>query len=222
MSKAVLARSGQSFKLLSDVLEPAEKVLSSLTASGPIRGRGRSTGLGRVREQAKSIGFEEGHREGFAAGLLEGKLQVEQATQGHIAAFAAALGVAAERVDSAIEDWYAQAEANLAGLGAAIAARVINDELKSDPERILEITRDAMREVSGVDSVRIRLNPFDAPAVREHIAEIQSVAPSVQRVEIVDDPAIEGGCRIESDSGVIDATIRAQIELALEKLRGDD
>ena len=152
--------------------------------------------------------------------LLEGRLQVETTCAGHIASFAIALEESASRVDAAIDCWRADAEARLASLGASIAARILGDELRSSPERIAQIAKDAMREVASAESVRIRLNPLDSPAVRERIADVQAAAASVRSVEIVDDPAIGGGCLIESDSGVIDATIRAQIENALEALRG--
>jgi flagellar biosynthesis/type III secretory pathway protein FliH len=65
------------------------------------------------------------------------------------------------------------------------------------------------------------LNPYDSPVVKEHLNEIQAVAQSVRRVEVFEDPTLEGGCRIESDGGAIDATIRGQLELALEHLRGE-
>jgi flagellar assembly protein FliH len=206
-----------------NVLGPAEELVRMLRTPAGRAKLGRSaSALQRIRELAKKDGHIEGYDEGYQKGRAEGRDRAYGEQKAHIAQFAKDLDAAAARVVAAVEQWYRVGEENLAKLSTAVAARVIGRELRVGPDVIVGIVRDAMKEVMHADSVRIRLHPFDLATIREHLPEIQAVAPSVRRVEIVEDQTIESGCRIESDAGVIDATIRAQLELALEAIGGEE
>lgn len=176
-------------------------------------------GLQRLREQAQAEGREEGFHEGFEEGQREAFEVTRLAMEAAVNAFRSALDEAAARVEDRIQDWYASAEPNLAALAVAISARVLGRELSVSADTITEITREALREVAAVDKVRIRVNPFDAKVIAEKKAVVLAANPSIRGVEVVEDPSIVGGAKIESDAGSIDATIRTQLELAFESLR---
>lgn len=176
-------------------------------------------GLQRLREQAQAEGREEGFHEGFEEGQREAFEVTRLAMEAAVNAFRSALDEAAARVEDRIQDWYASAEPNLAALAVAISARVLGRELSVSADTVTEITREALREVAAVDKVRIRVNPFDAKVIAEKKAVVLAANPSIRGVEVVEDPSIVGGAKIESDAGLIDATIRTQLELAFESLR---
>jgi flagellar biosynthesis/type III secretory pathway protein FliH len=106
----------------------------------------------------------------------------------------------------------------LGALAVVIAARILGRELSTSKDAVTELARDAIREVSAVDKVRIRVNPLDHNLLMDSRDLILAANPTVRGVEIVDDPTIEAGVKIESDAGLIDATIRTQLELALNAL----
>lgn len=176
-------------------------------------------GLQKLREQAQAEGRDEGYHEGFEEGQREAFEVTRLALEAGVNRFREALDQAAERIDAQMAEWYREAEVGLAGLAVAVAAQVLGRELTVSPDTVTEIARKAIREIAAVDKVRIRINPFDAKIIAEHKAKVLAANPSVHGVEIVEDPAIEGGVRIESDAGMIDATIRTQLELAFEALR---
>jgi flagellar assembly protein FliH len=203
------------------VLTPAEAQLAALRDGNRAGIRGL-TAVQRLRDAAYAEGLARGREEGVRQGIAEGRELAYAELQGHVAEFGAALDAASRRVDAAVEDWAQRAEDALAGLAVAIAARIIGKEVSVDPSITLRWAQEAIKEVTHADRIRIRLNPFDAPIIRENASMLQALAPSVLKVEICEDDGIEGGCRIESDGGVIDATIRSQLNLALESMRGEE
>lgn len=176
-------------------------------------------GLQRLRDQAQEEGREEGYHEGFQEGQQEAFEVTKLAMEASVQAFRSALDQAAERVDAMVQAWYAEAETNLAALSVVVAAQILGRELSLAPDTITELTREALREVASVDKVRIRVHPFDAKVIADKKALLLAANPSLRGVEIVDDPNVEGGAKIESDAGLIDATIRTQLEMAYATLR---
>ncbi len=183
-----------------------------------VRGRTAET-LEKLREVALTEGREAGYHEGFAEGQQEAFEATRLAHEAGVVAFRIALDEQAARVEDRVQEWYREAEVGLAALATAVAARVIGREISQSPEVVIQIAREALQAISAVDKVRIRVNPFDAPILEKKKALILAANPTVRGVEIVDDPAIEGGAKIESDAGLIDATVRTQLELAFDSLR---
>lgn len=201
------------------MLKPVE-VARSEALSVPNRKLGRTAAaLQDAMDVAEKEGLQRGYDEGFAKGHEEGMYAAADECRDHIERFARSLCEAVARVDAAMEDWYARAEDQLALLAVQIAAQVLGKEIKQDPASVLPFVKQALRQVALADQVRIRLNPLDLDAVRDHEKDLLAVAPSVTRMELTDDRTIPGGCIIESDAGAIDASIRAQLDLILETLR---
>ncbi|MCB8932711.1 MAG: hypothetical protein H6534_04640, partial [Chthonomonadaceae bacterium] len=65
----------------------------------------------------------------------------------------------------------------------------------------------------------IRANVLDAPALSRHREELAALAPSLRQVDIVEDPTIRAGCVIETDGGVVEATVEQKLQRALQELR---
>lgn len=182
--------------------------------------RGRSAELlQKLRDTAVSEGREEGYHEGFAEGQQEAFEATRMSMEASVVAFQQALDQKAESVAQAMDAWYASAEENLAALAAVVAARILGRELEVSKDTVTELTREAIRHVAAVDKARIRVHPFDVPLLAEKKAMILAAGSTLKGVEIVDDETIEGGVKIESDAGLIDATMRTQLELAFETLR---
>ena len=173
-------------------------------------------GLQKLREEAKGEGFQHGFEAGRSEGFEDARNEMRQAVEN----FRQALDVAAQNVDRAMAEWYVASEQNLAELSASIASRVLCQELTTSPDAITELVRNAVREIATADRIRIRVNPFDASILAANKDLVLSANPTVRGVEIVEDASISGGARIESDAGAIDATIRTQLELAFQTLRG--
>lgn len=207
---------GAPVRTFGDLLEPAEHV--ELKVPAPKAGL-----AGRAHQQARQAGYEAGFAQGLEEGVAKGIAQsLEEARAvrvGELEAFASDLNALRDDATAAIDRWYQESEHALAQLATVIAAKVVAKELASDPELVLAIAREAIQEVTHATSARIRANIADAPSLTRHRDELAALAPSLRGVEIVEDPSIRAGCVIETDGGVVEATVEQKLERALRELR---
>lgn len=178
----------------------------------------------RVRQEAVESGHSDGYRAGYAAGFEAGRergtRQARDAADARyaeeIAAFVTGIDETSQAMLDAIQRWYGLAEESLADLAIVIAERVIAAELSASRETVVGIAHDALSEVTHATEARIRVNPFDSDAVRGRAKELLIAAGSLRSVEVVDDPTVVSGCVIETDGGVIDATITTKLRTIFE------
>lgn len=94
-----------------------------------------------------------------------------------------------------------------------IAGHVIRQEVKTNPEIVLNVIKDGIKNILGVETIKIRVHPSNVQLVQEQKHTIQSVSASLREIIFEADEHIEqGGCIIESDLGNVDARIITQIE----------
>ncbi|MBX3119385.1 MAG: hypothetical protein KF784_09985 [Fimbriimonadaceae bacterium] len=203
-------------------LQPVEDAVDAARRQGStdLRTKFKSE-LDGMLKQAQEDGFHKGYEDGYRTGRLEGQQAVADEQAEYLARFQAELNEARDTVIQSIDRWYEAAEPELAELAVYIASRIVGNELTTNPEVILGITKEALAEITNTEKVRIRVNPFDSPTLNEHKASLMAISPSVRQVEIIEDPSITGGCLIESDSGAADATVQTKVEAILNTLRGE-
>lgn len=171
-----------------------------------------------IREQARreaytkglAEGYQTGHSEGLNAGLTEGKEQTAQ------------LIAKLTSIASHFNEELAQADniiaADLLDLALNIAQAMIKTALPIRPELVLPIIHEAIRELPALQrNSKLILNPEDATLVKQHLLD----ELSQNGWSIIEDNQIEaGGCRIETHSNQIDATLSTRwqrLALALGK-----
>lgn len=206
-------------KTFAQALLPVADALAIQSQFGSGRPGRSARALAQAKEAARQEGYDEGFRQGIALGREDGVRQVREEFDEQIRAFGASLAEALGAIDRSWEKYLLSCELPLAQLAVTIASKVLAAEIASNPESVAPIVRRALSEVRHAKLARIRVNPFDSEVVRRHSQELLSCAPSLERVEVVDDPTIQGGCRIESDGGIIDSTIENQVRLILSSLR---
>lgn len=204
---------------MSSPLEPSTvrtfaELLPSVTAlrADP---KGRLSAADRAEEEAREAGFAEGYASGLAAGLDEGRIRAyedgSEAAAAEVRRIALELDALGATVQEATAAWYKGAEESLAQLSMEIARRIVGKELELGEDAILSITREALREVTHSATARIRVNPMHSGVLEGHRELILSLAPSLKHVEIVGDDAISGGCVIETEGGLVDASTESKI-----------
>jgi flagellar assembly protein FliH len=113
-----------------------------------------------------------------------------------------------------------QTERQMVQLALAVARRVIHREVSIDPDLLIAMARVALERLGETAQVKIRLHPEDYQAAgAERVAQ-----QAGSNVTVVADAHLSrGGCRIESDMGMLDAGVDAQLhEIARALLGGDD
>jgi flagellar assembly protein FliH len=121
-----------------------------------------------------------------------------------------------KRMAQSIEDiatvkqrYLAESEDQLVRLAVAVARRILYREIQVDTEALFGLIHAATQRAELRELNRILLNPKDHEALSPHLGRL--LLPP--RVEIVADPALErGALLLESTSGILDASIQAQLE----------
>jgi flagellar assembly protein FliH len=162
----------------------------------------------RIQQQAHEEGFAQGRREGLEAARAE--------MEGRIRELDRILGLLAEPLE-ALDD---SMEQELVALAMAAARLIVRRELKTDPAQVLAAVREAMNALPAASRhVRLHLHPEDAALVREML----KVSEEERTWRIVEDPATaRGGCKVVTDTSLIDASIEARLLAILATVLGGE
>jgi flagellar biosynthesis/type III secretory pathway protein FliH len=98
-------------------------------------------------------------------------------------------------------------------LALAIAEKIVHKIVAADPEIIASVLDRARREVVDARRIRVHLNPKDYELLAEARPDLLTMGhDSGREIEIVADEDVgRGGSRLETEIGVVDATLPTQI-----------
>jgi len=156
-----------------------------------------------VRE-ARQAGYQDGYRDGLAA--LE---SVKQSHAAQMASFmsdqvGALVGEMQQRLDTVEQ----QLSGRIAGVALELARQVVRSEITLRPDVVVAVAEEALNTLlASARQVTLRLNPEDQALVRGVLDE-QLAARGARAVP---DPHLtRGGCVVESDIAVVDASVEAR------------
>jgi len=142
---------------------------------------------------------QQAYRQGYDAGYAQG-----QARAAAEAARLAALAASLQQETAGLEQRVAE---DLVRLALVLARSLIRASLKVHPELIEAIVRESVRDVPPFSqAMRLRLHPEDAALLATHLAS--ELGPDWVVVE--DTSITPGGCRIETSTCEIDATLETR------------
>ncbi|MFN8139854.1 MAG: FliH/SctL family protein [Fimbriimonadales bacterium] len=186
-------------------------------ASGtPVRSKGSyapvADPVSEMLEAKKETAYQEGYAAGYEWGVREGYDAGKRQEEERILNFALELKALIGRIEASMDLWFQKAEYGLAALSYEIAKKVISNELEQRPDVIVHIVREALGRVTNSNKATVKLNPFDAAVLDQHRDQLIAVAGFVKGVEIVGDESLQrGSVIIESDNGIIDASIETKL-----------
>jgi flagellar assembly protein FliH len=184
-------------RLVNQAQAEAKRILATATGAAE-----------RIKTEAEQTGMAEGRQTGLA--------QIRQELAGKLAQALALLSTAELEHQRRVLD----SEPEILKVAVAIAAKIINAELRLDPQQRLAIVKQALIQFDKATIYKIRLNPSDLELLSADILpELQSVFSEPKTLEIVPDATIpSGGSFIETDHGNIDARLKTQLELIASEL----
>ena len=171
------------------------------------------------RDKRKEIGRAEGYEIGFEEGVLAGekqgrdqayaqsKVELDRAHSGQIQQFASGINDTLRQFEEQREEWFTRAEEQLARLAVEIARRAIARELECTRESVVEIAHLVLDEVTESKKARLSVNPLDGSVMEARLTSIKAAFANLENIEVVEDRSIGFGCRLETDSGMIDARV---------------
>ena len=163
-----------------------------------------------IRQDAYNEGFSAGEKDGFHAGQLKAKQEAEVVLQGKVALLEQLM----TQLFEPIAEQDQQVERPLVQLVSQMTREVIRRELVIDSSQLSQVLREALKLLPmGAGNVRIHINPQDfelVKALRERHEETWRI--------LEDEQLQPGGCRVESEHSLIDASIETRLDLALKQL----
>ena len=162
--------------------------------------------LEEIQQQARQEGFQQGLQEGRDSGreeLLNSVRCLEQILK---------------TLDKPLEELDDSVEQQLAQLAMLVARQLVRRELKTDPEQVVGIVREALALLPvAARDVQLVLNPEDAGIIRDAL----SLHEGEQAIRIVEDPVqSRGGCRVLTRTSQIDATIETRLNSVIAGVLG--
>lgn len=170
-------------------------------------------------EDVERRAYEEAFAQGREAGLAAAKAEHAQILA-QAKAQATRLQQIVDSLARPLQDVDAQVESELVNLALTVARQLVRRELRIDPSQVIAIIREtvALLPVAARD-VRVHLHPEDAAIVRERLA-----ATTAERAwTVVEDPVLtRGGCRVTTDSALIDARLETRVNTVIATILGDE
>jgi len=194
----------------SDLSRPVSGANAARTAEGG-SGIGSAEQIAEKIRQARQAGYQEGYRDGLVA--LEGfKQTFAHQTTLQVGALLKALG---EQLDG-LQRQMAQ---TLCTSATRIARQAVRSELQSRPELIAIVAQEALDAlVLSARHITLRVHPDDHALVADGAGDLLAA----RGARLVADPTIaRGGCVVESDIGVIDASLDTRWRRASASLGSD-
>ncbi|HZX45994.1 MAG TPA: FliH/SctL family protein [Clostridia bacterium] len=169
-----------------------------------------------IYERAKQEGYEKGYEEGYEEGERKGF------ADGHDRGRQQGLATVDEIMEEAVEirrraletkeRMVREAEAEVVRIVIEIAKKVLGEQVKTDREAVLGLVRKALEKCTYTNSVTLKVSPDDYDVVVSYKKKLLAEAEGITQLDIeAEETMSRGSCLIETNAGVIDAGIEAQM-----------
>lgn len=139
-------------------------------------------------EEEKKAGYDEG----FQAGL--------ESFNKHLLA-----------LDEELKELRAEIQKKMLPLTLTAARKILGEELKIHPERIVDIVLNSLKPVTQHKKITIYVNKADLDLLEQEKQEIKKIFEHLQSLSIQERDDVEpGGCIIETEAGIINAQLENQ------------
>lgn len=161
-------------------------------------------------------GFEQGARAGLQQGYSEGSQALDDFESRKAADIARQMQSLVDGFRGELAALQSQVASDLVSLAVDIARQVLRRELATDPASLLPVAAEALRALGeGASQLEVRMNPDDASLLRDHLQAM----PAAKSWQLTEDPSVHrGGCRVEADTGVADASFEARWQAVMDAL----
>ena len=201
LKKAAPAAGAVSGKVVARELIGASAQAAQVVAEARQEAERILAGAAAAREQAVA--------EGFQRGFEQGALQWLEAQRG-----------AHERKARLVHE----ARPEVVRLALRVAEKILRQRIKAQPDAILPMVDEALSVFLAQSPSRVvlRVHPDDVAALASREQHWRERHPASVSFTVVPDEGVgRGGCRIETESGSVDATLETQLAVIERHLLGE-
>jgi flagellar assembly protein FliH len=186
----------------------AEAPAPAPVQEAPIDYAARDAHFAALEREAFAKGYAQGEQAGADAAGQRGEAMLHRLTQ------------TLEELTQVRAQMILETERQMVQLAMAIARRVVQREVSIDADLLIAMARVALERLGETAHVKVRLHPDDYEAAGA--ARVAQLAGSNVMI-LADAHLSRGGCRIESDMGMMDVGVDAQLqEIARALLGGEE
>jgi flagellar assembly protein FliH len=163
-------------------------------------------------KQARQSGYQDGYRDGLVA--LEGFKQsfAHQATL--------QVGQLVKAIGGQLDAMQQEMAEALAATALALARQIVRSELAARPESVAAVAQEALETLMlSARHITLRVHPDDQPLIAEGAGELLA-ARGARLVADID--VARGGCVVESNIGLVDASIETRWRRAAASIGRDE
>ena len=171
-------------------------------------------------DEASKSGWDRGHAEGFEAGRKDGYQDGFKAGQSEVNQRVRDVLRIIDELAEPLRDLDECIEQELTALAMTVARQLVRRELKTDPGQVIAVVREALEVLpASARNVKLFLQPDDAELVRS----VFDIAENSPNWTIIEDPLLSrGGCRIDTETSRVDATVEKQLAAAIAQAMGGE
>lgn len=175
--------------------------------------------LAQARQQAEIL-----QQEAYAQGLIQGREEGREAVRSELLPALAALGQVKARLVALEDHLVARCTPQLVRLALEVAEKIVGKAVQEDPLLVASVLQRALAEVPHAAQIRLWLHPADYRLLAECSPELfQDHTQGRRQVTVCTSEEIgRGGCRVETELGVVDASIPVQVQEIRRQLLDED
>ena len=160
---------------------------------------------------------EAGFQEGLKKGRLESFERFKEESRENLEKFEKMLAAA----EAAKEDIFRANEQFLIELIFRVARSIILKELSTDADYVLRLVTELIAKVDLRESVTVRIHPSEGKTLESLKGGLETAFGSLKNLKIeYSDQVMRGGCQVETQWNVIDASIESQLQAVYGALLG--
>lgn len=217
MSRAILRAADQNLDIqrvafnFDDMASQAKKYLDGI--------RGEAAKILQAAQKEGEVIKKKAEADGRASGMQQVEQMVQQRVAQQMGTLVPALREAITQIGHAKQAWLAHWEKSAVHVATAIAGRIVRHELAADPKITLKLVHETLELAAGSPQVRIHLHPNDHRSLGAEVQTMIKEFAGLGNAELIADPNITpGGCRVETQFGIIDQQIETQMARIEEEL----
>ena len=168
--------------------------------------------VARALHAARQQGYQDGYRDGMAA--------LESFKQSHATQMSAQVGALLESLSGQLEDLQQDMARALAVSATHLARQMVRSELEDRPGLVAQVAAEALEALLlSARHITLRVHPDDLQLVTQGAAQMLSA----RGARVISDTSLtRGGCMVESDIGVIDASVETRWRRAVAAIGCDE
>jgi len=160
----------------------------------------------RRSQELEQEGYEKGYAQGLKDGTEFGRKSMQVARE-HFEELLSRLMTLPNTVFEDYRSWFI-------ATSLAVSKHIIRSELQTNPQALIELMEDVLSEAGESQGIVLFLHPKDLDLLSRHSALEEMTAKAEKTFSIRPDPEMSrGGCRLESEIQLIDASLENRLAL---------